>query len=185
MAVKIEDVFPLEEGTAITGGETFEEFSAGLPDNAKLGFDTVPVGQTDGAEGEGFGLFGNSSNPDGPEPTTPARKALKMSKKMKAAMKKIQDKVSSFPILYFKGKAKVHPEWQLDQDEEEIITDSLAFLFEVLDINFEIEQLNITLTSIWWVIMYPVCAIGMIFVSHLSAAKIAHPEDYVKEDKKK
>jgi hypothetical protein len=173
------DIIPMDEGTAVTGGETFEEMAASMPESAKTGFDVVNPAQQPESNGDGFGVFGGAESSE----PTPERKVLKMSRKMKAAMKKIQDKVSSFPILYFKGKAKVHPEWALDQDEEEIISDSLTFLFEVLDVNFNIQPLNVTLESIWWVIAYPVCAIGMIFFSHSAAVKANHPEDFQEEKK--
>jgi hypothetical protein len=166
----------MDEGTNVTGGESFEEFASGLPDNAKSGFGKVPTEEgTDGVTvNEGAQVLEES----------PAKKTLKMSKKMKAAMKKIQDKVCSFPILYFEGKAKVHPEWSLDSDEKDIITESLSFVFEVLNINFNIDQLDVTLTSIWWVIAYPTLAIGMIFFSHKAAVDILHPKEEGNEDAK-
>lgn len=174
MASRIKNDAPLEEGTSITGGETFDEFASSMPDNAKTGFDILPPEGTD----EGFGVMTGEGDGDQINPSdTAPRKKLKMSRKMKAAMNKIKEKVGSFPILYFSNKAKVHPEWALDDDEKEIITDSLTFVFDVLDINFEIEALNITLTSIWWIIAYPIAAIGMIFFTHQSAVKIAHPDE--------
>lgn len=160
-----------DAGTSISGGQSFEEFSAGLPEDSRSGFGVLDP--SDQPAGEGFGLAQEEGEP---EPTKKA-KSIKMSKKMKAAMKKIQEKVTSFPLLYFKHKATIHPEWALDEDEKEIVTDALGFVFEVLDINFMIEGLDITLTSIWWVLAYPILAIGMIFISHKTAADAAHPED--------
>lgn len=163
-----------DAGTSVSGGQTFEEFAADMPESSRSGFGVVSPSQ-DGPNNdtneEGFGVMTSD-----PEPT-PEKKQLKMSKKMKAAMKKIEDKVCSFPSLYFRNKALVHPEWKLDEDEEDIIKDSLSFVFQVLNIEFMIEGLDITLTSIWWVLAYPILAIGMIFVSHKTAADAAHPKE--------
>jgi hypothetical protein len=158
-----------DAGTSVSGGQTFEEYSTTLPIDSRSGFDVVNLNEP--AAGEGFGVMTDEQEP------TKKIKSIKMSKKMKAAMKKIQEKVTSFPLLYFKHKATVHPEWALDEDEKEIVIDALGFVFEVLDINFMIEGLDITLTSIWWVLAYPILAIGMIFISHKTAADAAHPED--------
>jgi hypothetical protein len=166
---KIENLDDMsDEGTSVSGGQTFEEYSAVMPDSSRSGFEiaTEPV-----TSDEGFGVMTGESEP------TPEKKRMKMSRKMKAAMKKIQDKVCSFPNLYFKNKASIHPEWALDEEEEAIITDSLSFVFDVLNIEFMIEGLDITLTSIWWVIAYPILAIGMIFAVKKSAVEAAHPKE--------
>jgi hypothetical protein len=171
--IRIMDDAPLEEGTSITGGQTFEEFANTMPDDASSGFGAVqPIPSSDD---EGTQVINGD---------TPARKSIKMSKKMKAAMKKIQEKVCSFPILYFSNKAKIHPEWALDEDEKEIVTDSLSFVFDILNIEFQIEQLNLTLESIWWVIAYPICAIGMIFLSHKAVVDALHSEEGKDDDAK-
>lgn len=164
---------PLDEGRNITGGQSFDEFSETLPEDASLGFATMqPSPSPDGSEpGEGFGIISGDSEP------TPGVKKLKMSRKMKAAMNKIRSKVATYPILWFKTKALQNPEWALDEEEEAIIKDSLEFVFEILNIEFQIETLDIKLTSIYWIIAYPIAAIGMIFMIHSGNAKAAHPEE--------
>lgn len=170
----------MDEGRAITGGQSFTEFSETLPEDASLGFaiaqpspsqsDSVPGSENNNQEG--FGMMSGDS--DGAE-SSPGNKRIKMSRKMKKAMDKIKQKIGTFPILWFKAKELQHPEWALDDEEKAIITDSLEFVFEILNVEFEIQSLDITLTSIWWIIAYPIAAIGMIFMVKSSAVKAAHP----------
>lgn len=161
MAIKTIDAdnVPLEEGSSVMSGQTFEEAAAEMPESASGGFGKVASSEP---LEEGTELMEGSDTEPAPV------KSIKMTRKMKAAMKKIQDRVVSAPLLYFKGKAIEHPEWALEPDEEEVIKESLSFVFDVLNIEFRIEQLNITLESIWWVFLYPVAAIGMIFVAKKS-----------------
>jgi hypothetical protein len=171
-----------DEGASVLGGQTFEEAASLMPDNARSGFGSVtpsPESPNNGTDGEGLAVMAGDGESEPPKTTR-----IKMSRKMKAAMKKIQDKVSSAPILYFRGKAKQYEEWKLDEDEEEMIKESISFFFEVLNIEFLIEPLNYTLTSIWWVVAYPIAIFGMVFVTHKAAADAAHPKEEGDEDAK-
>jgi hypothetical protein len=179
-------IAPMDEGRAITGGQSFGEYSEMMPEDASSGFaiaaDTPSSQSSDvpkNENNEGFNMFGGEDADH-----SPSTKRLKMSRKMKKAMEKIKEKVATFPILWFKAKEMQHPEWALDEEEKAIITDSLDFVFEILNVEFEIQTLDIKLTSIWWVIAYPVAAIGMIFAIKSNAVKQAHPEELSEEKTK-
>lgn len=172
----VDDNSPMDEGRSITGGESFMEFSETLPEDAATGFAIAqpsPISDSVPGNDEGFGVMGDVAEPS----STPGTRRIKMSRKMKKAMDKIKQKVGTFPILWFNAKAAQHPEWALDDEEKEIIKDSLEFVFEILNIEFNIQTLDYTLTSIWWVIAYPIAAIGMIFMIKSSAYKAANPEE--------
>lgn len=83
-------------------------------------------------------------------------------------MDRLKKKTANLPILWFHNQAKLNPEWELDKEEKELITDAIETVFDVLDIGIEIEPLSITLTSIWWVISYPLVAFGFLFMSKKS-----------------
>jgi hypothetical protein len=173
VAIRQQDEDTLNEGTAVTGGQSFESFADTLPESG-TGFEIEQnVALPDDGEGS---IIGN-----GPSPDEVKKMRIKMSKQMKKAMDKLKKSIAVYPKMYFSNKAKRHPEWALDEDEEALITDSITFALDILDIEFEIEALHITLTSIWWVIAYPISVIGMVFLSHSSAVKEAHPEDFQKE----
>jgi hypothetical protein len=102
---------------------------------------------------------------------------------MKKAMDKLKNQIAEYPSLYFRAKAKRYPEWALEDEEIDLISDSVKFALEILDIEFQIEALSITLTSIWWVIAYPVAVIGGIWMTKRSNVATAHPEAFQKKGK--
>lgn len=109
-----------------------------------------------------------SSN-DGPIGSLPSpRKQVNVSKQMKKAMKKFKSKAANVPIMWFHAQAKNNPEWELDDDEKEMLQDAIDICFEVLDIDILIEPLNITLTSIWWIVSYPLLAFLFLFLTKKS-----------------
>jgi len=93
----------------------------------------------------------------------PPRKRIQMSKKMKKSMDKFMRQIAEMPALYFTNMAASNREWALDDDEKELLTDSVSMVFEILDVGFEIEPLSLKLTSIWWIISYPFIVFGYIF----------------------
>jgi hypothetical protein len=109
-------------------------------------------------------------------PAPAPRKRVQMSKKMKKAMDKFVRQIAEFPALYFHNAAATNPEWELDEDEKEMLTDSVSMVFEILDVEFEIEPLNMTLTSIWWIISYPFVVFGYIFLTKKSKIETKEKE---------
>lgn len=140
-----------------TQGEmTFDDMAASMPDTAQ-GFLDQPLIQPTSDEP----LIVDDSAQIAEEKKT---KTVRMSRKMKKAMEKLKDKAANGPIMYFHTKAKNNPEWELDEDEKEMLRDSISTVFELLDINVEIEPLEWTLSSIWWVISYPLVVFGALFM---------------------
>lgn len=122
--------------------------------------------------------FSGDSFPDAPETAVPEggvimaggdaeppRKRVGMSKQMKKGIQKMMKQISEMPGTYFDNMATSNPEWALTKDEKETLSDSVSFVFEILDIGFDIEPVGIKLTSIWWIIAYPFFVFGFIFLN--------------------
>lgn len=149
-------------------GETFQSFADTMPETAQGFLDAAlpPMEQSSASEGAGF------LSDDGVNSTIDAaarpRKRIDISKKMRKAMNKFRGKISSVPVMWFHAQAKANPEWELDDTEKELIEDAIDTVLDVLDIQIEIEALSMTLTSIWWVISYPVLVIVFLFLTKKS-----------------
>jgi hypothetical protein len=141
----------------------FEPYAASVPETAE-GFLGAALPAEDGGGSPGMTGLGDAAVL-GKERRT---KRLKMSKKMQKTMDKLKGKASTFPVMWFHSMAKEHPEWELDEDEKDILTDSIETVFEVLDIEIKIEPLAMELTSIWWVLSYPILAFAFLFFSKKS-----------------
>lgn len=153
------------EGLHVDDGQTFEQLAEQMPETAQGFLDSVQqeadrVGSAD----DGGSLIGEITAPAPDE----QRRKVNVSKKVRKAMNRLKGKVAEVPIMWFHTQAKANPEWELDNDEKEMLTDAISTVFDVLDIEFEIEPLTWTLTSIWWVIGYPVLAFAFLFLSKKS-----------------
>lgn len=141
-------------------------FAASLSDNTnEFPVSTIESPRHDAnGTGDGFGV------PDtGPSLVEKQKKRVKMSRKMQKMMDGFRDQVADIPIMWFHNQAKENPEWELDAKEKEVLTDAFAVVFEVLDIEIQIEALSMTLTSIWWVIAYPFVAFTFLFLTKKAA----------------
>jgi hypothetical protein len=155
-------------------GETFEEFAASMPEDAK-GFlepDNPPL-HGSGSDG-GFLDSASLREPIGAIPSPDQLeekrvKRIKMSRKMKKSMDNLKAKVAQLPVIWFHSQSKANPEWKLDKEEEELLTDSITTVFEVLDIEMQIEPLTWTLTSIYWVLAYPLLTFAFLWVTKSEA----------------
>jgi hypothetical protein len=156
---------PISEGVHIGDSSTFDEYAEQMPETA-TGFLESVQSTPDAESDEGESIFESASGitSDAPPPT----KTIKMSRKMKRAMDKLKDKAANLPIMWFHQQAKNNPEWELDDDEKELITDAIGTVFEVLDIEIEIQPLSWTLTSIYWVLGYPIVAFLFLFLTKKS-----------------
>ena len=92
------------------------------------------------------------------------RKRVKMSKAMRKTMDGLKDKVADLPIMWFHDQAVEHPEWALDEKEQAWLRESINSVFEVLDIDVEIQPISMQLTSIWWVLGYPFVTFLFLFL---------------------
>jgi hypothetical protein len=146
--------------------QTFEQYAETMPETAQ-GFLDAALPQVPPDNGVGDVGFLDESSTMTDDSSTP-RKKVNVSKKIRKAMSKFKGKVASVPILWFHNQAKDNPEWELDKDEQELLTDSIETVFEVLDVNFEIEPLSWTLTSVWWVVSYPLLAFLFLFLTKKS-----------------
>jgi hypothetical protein len=154
---------PVDDGT-----ETFDSFAASMPETASGFLDAaLPRASDDSVKDGGGGDFFGSA---GSEETTPApeRKRVNVTKKVRKAMDRFKVKVANVPIMWFHSQAKSNPEWELDADEKAMLKDAVETVFDVLDIGVEIEPLSWTLTSVWWVLSYPVLAFVFLFLTKKS-----------------
>lgn len=140
--------------------ETFEDFAATMPSTESGFLDSTPISSVAAVTDPGGVSYASD--------TPPERKTVKMSKNMKKAMGKFRKKIAEFPIAWFHQQAKGNPEWELDEDEKDMLTDSIGTVLELLDVEFMIEPLNIQLTSIWWVIAYPILTFVFLFLTKKS-----------------
>lgn len=143
------------EGSHLMGEDSFQAFAEKLPEDASFGFDTPATNSV------------ISDEPSEPQEEQAAQRRMQMPKKMRAEMKKLKKKIAEdIPELFFNRRAEQldQPAWKLTEDESEAIADSVNMVLEVLDIDFAIEPLNYTLTSIWWVLAYPCIVILGIFM---------------------
>jgi len=154
--------FDEDEGLSISGEQSFDQFGSQLPTDARSFLeDASPASSPSTPEGET--LLGSSATFDDAE--VKKTKRIKMSRKMQKAMDRLKKKTAQLPIMYFHSKAKDHPEWELDAEETELIEDAFSTVFEILDIEIQIEAVNWTLTSIYWVLSYPVLAFVFLFLT--------------------
>ena len=95
----------------------------------------------------------------------------KMSKKMKATMSRFQGMFTDGISGWFHNQAVVsgHTEWDLDTKDTELIGDSVDFVMEAFNVEFDFETVELKLTSIWWVFLYPICAFGIVFLNKKGA----------------
>lgn len=173
-------VSPVPENEPLTlpvddGAETFNSFASTLPETAQGFLDVPPSPVTESVEdavggGDFLGAAGTT------ETLPPERKRVNVTKKVRKAMNRFKTKVADVPILWFHQQAKVHPEWELDADERDLLKDAIETVFDVLDIEIEIQPLSWTLTSVWWVLSYPVLAFVYLFLVKKSMT-MEHPED--------
>jgi len=148
------------------GDAGFLEFAATMPETAE-GFLDAGASPSDQPNASGVPVE------EGGEPAAggyapPERKRVNVTKKVRRAMNKFKTKVADVPIMWFHTQAKRRPEWELDKDEQELLKDAVDTVFEVLDIEIEIEPLSWTLTSVWWVISYPILAFVFLFLTKKS-----------------
>lgn len=105
----------------------------------------------------------------------------KMSKKMKATMERFQGMISDGLSGWFHQQATVtgHPEWELEQKDTELLTDSIDFVMQAFNLEFDFETVELKLTSIWWVFLYPLAAFGIVFLNKKGAVdrKVAQDEN--------
>jgi hypothetical protein len=114
------------------------------------------------------------------EPTEERKKKrVKMSKKMQKMMDGLKDQIADIPIMWFHGQAENNPEWELDDKEKDFLRDAFGVVFEVLDIELQIEALSVTLTSIWWVLAYPFVAFSFLFL--VKKAKVTETTEPTEE----
>lgn len=144
---------------------TFEQFANGLPETV-AGFrvpaspEATPQADADAGEPMG-GVYAERVEADVPPPPPRRRKSLK---KLQKALEKLEGKIAKFPILWFEGKAKNQPEWALDEDEKELIRDSISTVFEVLDVGVDVEPISYVIRSVYWVLAYPFVAFLFLFL---------------------
>jgi hypothetical protein len=151
-------------------------FAASLPEDSNfLAGDPSPSNAgKDGAEPTGA-TFGQSEAPTASDQREKRTRRIKLSRKMQKSMDKIRGIGSDALVMWFHDQARQQPEWELDEKEEEWLRDSMETVFEVLDIELQVEPITATLTSVWWVIAYPVCAFTYLFF--MKKSKIAKPEE--------
>jgi len=158
---------PLDDGE-----ESFDSFASSMPETAQgfLDDSTLPPDVRQGTDATTGGIFdasGDAAASDREKRT----KRIKMSKKMQKSMDKLKAQTANLPIMWFHQQAVNHPEWELDKEEKDLLTDAIETVFEVLDIEIQIEPVSWTLTSIYWVLSYPIVVFLFLFVSKKAKAQ--------------
>jgi len=163
---------PVDEATGIAGNQSFDEYGASLPTDARSFLDDAAVASPEPGD-KGGNLASSVSASDEPTAALPRRKRVDLSRRMK----KFRKKISALPARWFDHMAQDRPEWALSDDEREDITDSIDTVFEVLEIDVEVEPLGLKLTSIWWVVAYPLVVIAALFLTKREAVKARYPDE--------
>jgi hypothetical protein len=165
----------------------FLEFAETMPETAEGFLDTPPiVNRPSGVQtvdNDSGGILDDTGSPPNSTYQPPTRKRVNVTKKVRRAMDRLKKKMSALPIMWFHQQARNNPEWELDADEKELIRDSVETVFEVLDIEIEIEPLSWTLQSVWWVLSYPFLAFLFLFLTKKSATMQADGRIYEPETK--
>lgn len=151
----------------VNGEPTFDDLAATMPETAQGFLDDVDpridFTPTSTSSHDGGSFLGDTTNTvDDPAPVVPKKR--KSLKKLQKALERFQDRLSKWPIAYFNAQAIDHPEWKLTDDEEELIKDSIETVFEVLDVGVDIEPISYTITSVYWVLLYPFAAFAFLFL---------------------
>lgn len=149
-AMQIAGAEPEEQGKA-PGGNGFDSFASSLPDNeAGIGEDRIP-GEIPDNEAANLPPVSNIK-------TDAASKAInaKFAKIKKSLAESLPEAVDA--VLADNG-----PEWALSKRERDMLTDAMESVFDMLDIQFQIEQFNVQLKSRMWVLLYPLAVLLSIF----------------------
>lgn len=162
---------PDEQAQPIDNGgipeETFESFAETMPESA-TGFLDDAIAPPSASSSQADANDGTTLLEAAASSQTSERKRVNVTKKVRRAMNRLKTKTANVPIMWFHAQAKEHPEWELDADERDMLKDAVETVFEVLDIEIEIEPLSWTLTSVWWVISYPILAFVFLFLTKKS-----------------
>jgi len=124
-------------------------------------------------EGDAPGALGDavaSPTKDNPTPTDPAPEktvALKTDatgKKLSAKFNKFKTRLADqFPKAIDAALKDKGSEWQMDESDRGILTESIESCFEVLDIEFKVAPINMQLSNPLWVLLLPVLALLLVF----------------------
>ena len=149
------EAIPDDQPTPLTPSQSFADF---LPEDATHFSGTIGISD-DGTE-----AVITDDSATFVEPPTP-KKRVKMSPKMKKAMDRFTKQLADFPALYFHRMAMQNPEWELDESERDMLSDSITMVLETLNIGFEIEPVDLTLKSIWWIVSWPFVVFAYVFLT--------------------
>jgi hypothetical protein len=97
------------------------------------------------------------------KPETVPVKTDAATKALNAKMAKLKRQIAkAYPKAVEGILSKKGPGWAMSEEQKDILADSIESVFEMLDIQFQIEQLNVELKSRLWIFLYPVAALLMI-----------------------
>ena len=146
---------------------TFDSLAANLPEDASGFLDEPPPPSPAVQETPGdAGIYAARNEGDEPAPPPRKRKSLK---KLQKALERFEEQIADWPVVWFHQRAKDNPEWELDAKEVEFMKDAISTVFEVLDIGVDIAPLSYTITSVYWVLLYPFAAFFFLFITKKSA----------------
>jgi hypothetical protein len=84
----------------------------------------------------------------------------KFSTKINKFKKSVADKIPKVLNEAVKDKG---PEWQLSEEDSELLAESVENCFEILDIDFRITPVSTVLTNPLWVLILPALVLALIF----------------------
>lgn len=101
--------------------------------------------------------------------------ARRMSGKLNKFKKSLADKVPKVMNKAIKAKG---PEWQLDTEDSELLSESVENCFEILDLQFNITPISVILKNPLWVLLLPLTVLIFIFTGKsIANAPTMKPEE--------
>lgn len=118
----------------------------------------------------------------GPTPQTTTVKTDAAAKKLAAKAAKLKREIATaLPRAVEQALLRKGPTWAMSKEQKEMLTDSIESVFDVLDVQFQIQQYNVELKSRIWVFLYPVAV--LLAILGLIAAKNTDTETEKEKDK--
>lgn len=120
---------------------------------------------------------------------TEARKTVELktdaaAKKFNAKLNKMKKALADkFPTVVAGAVRERGPEWQLESDDTEILSEAVENCFDVLDIDFRIAPYNMVLSNPLWVLLLPILALVIVFAPKAVKSAQLHKEDQAAERK--
>lgn len=158
---------PAANGGPVPGaGSDFTSFANDLPDSegGAVASAVAPDGVTDQAA---------------PAPATFSKvktdaASARLTKKMEKVKRQLAEALPRAVDVFTADKG---PEWKLDDSQRDMLTDAVESVFDMLDVQFEIQQFNVQLKSRFWILLYPITVLLMIFATKAAKNQVTETKE--------